>query len=169
MILKLDTKEKKDILELLNMVGPINDQSLVKRANALKKKIEKSMVPIKPRSAKNRGLGRQKEICSMISDLTGIPYNQKDDTCPIHSREAGLNGTDISFRTKEAHDKFPYSIEVKDCNTISLPAWIAQAKENETDEYPWLLFIHSQILDEKDVVVMSLDVFKDLFVKGGKR
>lgn len=165
MVLKLDNKEKKDLIEALRSVKGVKDPALLKRLNSLAKKIEKSMKPIKPRSAKNRGLNQQKRLCEKICSWIGIEFNQSDDTCPVHSRDAGLNGTDIAFRSKEVHDKFPYSIEVKDCNTISLPAWIAQAKENSTDEYPWMLFIHSQVLDEKDIVVMSLKTFEILVKK----
>ena len=169
MVLKLDNKEKKDILFAIKQaISDINqssntDEALLKKLYSLETKIEKSMKKIKPRSAKNKGLQFQKKIACVIGELIGIEASQDDDSL-IQSRLSSQNGTDIILHGI-AKDKFPYSVECKDCSSISLPAWISQAKENETEREKWLLFIHSQILDEKDIVVMSLDSFKNLFLK----
>lgn len=162
MLLKLSTAEKKDLLKLLTDFQFSDD--LMKKRDLLAKKIEKSLKPIKPRSAKNKGLQWQKKCCEFISELTGIEYDQKDDECEIHSRESGLNGTDIVLRG-EAKRRFPFSVECKDCNQILLSQWVEQAKANSTDECPWILFIHSQLFEDKDIVVLGLDTFRKVFKK----
>lgn len=127
------------------------------------KRIERAETPIKPRSAKNKGLEWQKEICSFISGLIGIEYDQKSDDCLIHSRESGLSGTDVVLRGK-AKELFPYSVECKNCKSISLPEWIRQADSN-SDNGNWILFVKSPLLESKKVVVMSMESFEKLFQK----
>ncbi len=154
MVLTLNADEKKKIIALLRSENTKANEKLAKR-------IEKSMQKIKPRSAKQKGLDWQKEICAMISRITGIEYNQQSDDCPIHSRESGLNGTDVILRG-EAKKKFPFCIECKNANAISLPEWIRQAESNCDDLDNWLLFIKSKLLPMHRVVVMPLSKFEIL-------
>lgn len=165
MVLKLDNKEKQDILTAFDLIKDCKNielsESVKKRITSLYKKIQKSMKQIKPRSAKNRGLNFQKKVAQFIGELIGIEATQSDDSL-IQSRLSGQNGTDIILHG-EAKEKFKYSVECKDCNSISLSSWIAQAKQNEEENRPWLLFIHSQLLEDKDIVVMKSDCFKSLF------
>lgn len=167
MVLKLDNKEKQDILTAFDLIKDCKDIELTegtkKRISSLYKKVKKSMQQIKPRSAKNKGLNFQKKIAAYIGSLIGIEASQDDDSL-IQSRLAGQNGTDIILH-KEAKALFPFAVECKDCSSISLPSWIAQAKQNETEKEKFLLFIHSQLLDEKDIVVMSLDTFEQIWRK----
>jgi hypothetical protein len=132
-------------------------------AGKLCKRIERAMTPIKPRSAKNKGLEWQKEVCSFISELTGIEYDQSKDDCLIHSRESGLSGTDVVLRG-EAKEKFPYSVECKNCKSLSIPDWVRQADSN-SDNGNWLLFIKSPAIETKKIVVMSMQEFEKMFKK----
>ena len=151
MILTLSNDEKKHIIRLLQNEDTKASQKLVKR-------IEKSMQKIKPRSAKNKGMEWQKEVCAIISQITGIEYNQQDDNCLIHSRESGLNGVDVILRG-EAKNKFPFCVECKNENKISLPEWTRQAENNCDDLNNWILFVKSPVLPARKVVVIPLDRF----------
>ena len=157
-MLNLNKCEKEKIIRLLKQDGD------TKANNLLIKRIEKSMQAIKPRSAKNKGLDWQKETCSVISEITGIEYEQKSDDCDIHSRESSLNGVDIILRGK-AKKLFPYCIECKNAKNISLAEWARQAESNCDDLDNWLLFIKSPILPMKKVVVMPLSRFKEVAKK----
>jgi len=132
-----------------------------KTADKLIKRIERAKTPIKPRSAKNKGLEWQKEICQVIADITGEEFDQSKDDCNIHSRESGLSGTDIILRGA-AKEKFPYSVECKNCKSISLPMWISQAESN-CDNDNWILFIKSPVITAKKIVCLSLNQFMKLF------
>lgn len=160
MQITLNKEEADFILERLS--GNYCTKTEMNLADKLHKRIERAKTPIKPRSAKNKGMEWQKEICSFISELTGIEYDQSKDDCLIHSRESGLSGTDVILRG-EAKEKFPYSVECKNCKTLSIPEWIRQADSN-ADNGNWLLFVKSPVI--KKVVVLPLETFKDLFKKG---
>lgn len=162
MQINLNKEEADFILEYLdphNFCEPKNEIM----AGKLCKRIDRAKTPIKPRSAKNKGMDWQKEICSFISRLIGIEYDQKSDDCLIHSRESGLSGTDVVLRG-EAKEKFPYSIECKNCKSISLPEWIRQAESNSEDGN-WLLFIKSPAIESKKVVVLSINQFENIYKK----
>ncbi len=154
-MINLNKSEGEKLIELLKKDGETKENvKLIKR-------IEKSLKPIKPRSAKNKGLDWQKEVCSIISNITGIEYNQQSDDCEIHSRESGLNGVDVILRG-EAKKRFPFCIECKNSKTISLPDWVRQAESNCDDLDNWLLCIKSPLLPMKKVVVMAMSRFEDL-------
>ena len=154
MILNLDKGEK---LLLIKALENLPD----KKAEKLKAKIERSLKQIKPRSAKNKGLGWEKECCELISNLTGIEYNQSDDSSLIQARTMGLNGTDVILRG-EARERFPFDIECKSCNSLSVPAWVKQAEDNCTELDNWLLLIKSPVLSCKKIAVLSLSKFMEI-------
>lgn len=156
MIINITEKEKKILLD--NLPENPENKELVK----LKKRIS-NLHKIKTRSAKNKGMEWQKEICHFISELISEPYDQRDDNCNIHSRECGLNGVDIILRNS-AREKFNFAVECKNCNTISLASWIEQAKANATSGN-WILFVKSKILNNEKIVVLSLDSFKKIWEK----
>lgn len=153
-MLNFNKAEKQFLIKLLQ-----KDKS--KTSLKLQKRIENSMKQIKPRSAKNKGAAWQKEIAEFVSRITEIPYNQQDDNCLIHAREMGLSGVDVILRGK-ARELFPYDIECKNCNNISLPEWIRQAENNCTELNNWLLFIKSPAVTAKKIVVLSLSKFEEI-------
>jgi hypothetical protein len=112
------------------------------------------------RSAKAKGRRFQYFLCEKIAELFNTTFSQSDDNCPIHSREMGQHGTDIILRGELAK-LFPYDIECKNCETISLTSWIEQAKANCKKGNNWLLAIKNKKL-KKPVVVMDLEAFLEL-------
>lgn len=124
--------------------------SLLKKMNTAGKRIQIS-------SAKGKGRALQQWVCSKISELTGIPYNQQDDECLIHSREMGQAGTDVILRG-EAGEKFPFSIECKNTESLSLIATIHQAQANTKPDRPWLIVYKAKALNTP-VVVLEWDNF----------
>lgn len=88
-------------------------------------------------SRKSKGRGLQQWVANEISKLTGIPCG-KDEA--IESRGGGQCGTDVRL-SKKALALFPYSVECKNCETWSLPSFIAQAKRNQLPNTDWLVFL----------------------------
>ncbi len=119
-----------------------------------KKSAKKRRITI--RSAKNKGKKFQNWIASQFSELSGIPWGLDLD---IESRQMGMRGTDIIFRGK-AKEMFKYSIEAKNCEQFSLPAWVKQAKDNKQEDTDWLLFITKNHFDK--MVVMDASTFFNL-------
>lgn len=111
---------------------------------------------ITTRSAKNKGARLQKWFAQKISDLTGIPCG-KDEL--IESREMGQAGVDIKL-IGEARKKFPFSVETKNQETWSVPAYIKQAKQNVMLGTDWLLVMQRK--DTNPVVVMDANAFMRL-------
>jgi len=156
MILDLNVAEKDRLLRLASLGLQRCEKPLASDSRLLKK-ISRSMTRIKPRSAKNKGASWQKEMCEMISRITGIPFDQSSDSCDIHSREMGLSGADIIVRGK-ARMLFQFDPECKNCNSLSLPEWVRQAKANAKSGN-WILFVKSPKLEE-NIAILSVTQFE---------
>lgn len=108
---------------------------------------------IKPRSAKNKGMRLQKLVGERISKLIGLPFGPDED---IASRESGQPGTDIRL-SKKARKWFPFSIEAKNQERISIYKAIEQAKSNMYENTDWLVVAKKNHHDP--IVIMDLEVF----------
>ena len=111
-------------------------------------------ISVASRKAKGRKL--QQWFAKKISDLTGIPFG-KDEL--IESREMGQAGVDVKL-IGIAREKFPFSIECKNQESWSVPAYIAQAKQNNMVDTDWLLVMTRQGTDT--VVCMDANAFMRL-------
>jgi len=115
------------------------------------------------RKAKSRRL--QNWTAEQIAVLLECKWG-KD--CTVAPREMGQSGTDVRL-IGEAQTQFPYSVECKNQETWSIPAWIRQAKENQKENTDWLLVCKRN--NEKPVIVMDADAFFRLLKenKDGKK
>lgn len=127
------------------------------------KKFQRAEKKIKVSSAKGKGRNLQYYICRRIAKIFGIEFNQADDNCLVHSREMGQHGTDVIVRGK-LYSKFPYDIECKAHETLSIPEWIKQAKSNCKDGRDWLLVFRKQTLGKEPFVLMEWNTFEKLFL-----
>ena len=108
----------------------------------------------KTRGAKlQKGQRLQKWVCGKISELLGIPYGVDEQ---IASRESGCPGTDIRL-VGEAKRLFPFSVECKNQETWSVPAWIKQAKSNQASGADWLLVIKKNHVNP--IIIMDAESF----------
>lgn len=123
-------------------------------------KLHRSQKRIQISSAKGKGRSLQQNICKRISELIKIEYNQQDDQCLIHSREMGQSGVDIILRG-EAQKRFPFSIECKSTETISLPSWIRQAQSNAQGENNWMVVFKSKQFSEP-ILIMEWKGFENM-------
>lgn len=119
--------------------------------------MEKKKISTKAAKAKGRRL--QQLTAKKISELLDIPCG-KDKL--IESREMGQQGCDVKLYG-EASKRFKFSIESKNCEKWALPAWIEQAKTNQTKDTDWLLIISKN--NYKPIVVLDMDAFFNLCKK----
>jgi len=112
---------------------------------------------MKTSSCKAKGRNFQYWVANKIAELLGVNFNQQDDLCPIHSREMGQSGTDVYIRNKELKEQFPYAIECKNTETVSLYKYIEQAKSNTESGEQWLLFHKKN--RSKPIVIMDAEYF----------
>ena len=122
------------------------------------KSIKKSE-SITTRSAKNKGAKFQNWIAEQISNITGIECGKDKD---IQGREMGQAGCDIKLYGK-AKELFPYNVECKNSKSFSIPAWVEQAKSNQSEGLDWLLFITKNDYDK--LAIMDAEVFFKLCKK----
>ena len=113
-------------------------------------------MPIKTRSAKNKGKKFQNDIAEKISCLLDLPWGK--DEC-IASREIGQPGVDIRL-VSEARKRFPYSVECKRSEKWGIHKYIEQAKSNLLPNTDWLLFCRRN--NESGVVILDINVFFDI-------
>jgi hypothetical protein len=112
---------------------------------------------MKTSSCKAKMRKLQYYFCSLISEATGLPWG-KD--CPIESRPSGQNGTDVRLDDK-ALKLFPFSVECKNQETWSLPAYIKQSQTNQVEGTDWLLVLSK---NEAGMKAMGLEDPKDPIV-----
>lgn len=114
-------------------------------------------------SRKAKGRRLQQWVCEAISKLTGIPWGPD---CEIASREMGQNGVDVRLIGR-AKELFPYSVECKNTEAWSVPAWIEQARKNTMDGTDWLIVAGRNHF--KPVVIIDAEVFFNLLRKVRRR
>lgn len=129
-------------------------------AEGLRKKIRVAGMRITHGSAKGKGRALQQWVCQRIAELVGVPYNQQDDECLIHSREMGQSGTDVVLRGIAAV-RFPYSVECKSSEGMSVQGFVIQASKNVRPGTDWLVVYKCKALDAP-VVIMSWATFASL-------
>lgn len=119
-----------------------------KTEQTLLKRLERAEKPIKASSAKGKGRNFQHWVCQKVADILGLPFNQSDDACLIHSREMGQKGCDVVLRG-EARARFPFDVECKAAERINIAEWIAQARENSRRSgRAWLLVFKKKSIGE---------------------
>lgn len=111
---------------------------------------------IKTSSAKAKGRRLQQWVCEKVSNLLGLSWGPDE---MIASREMGQNSTDVRL-IGEAKERFPYSVECKAQEKMSVPAWVRQAKANELKDTNWLLFTKRN--REKPLVILDAEVFFEI-------
>jgi hypothetical protein len=159
--IKFDKKELDLVIWILKNY-PTTDEDVIK----IIKKLKNANRQIKPSSAKAKGRNLQYLICQKIAEKFNIEYNQSDDNCLIHSREMGQHGTDIILRG-EVYNKFPFDIECKNQENISLIDWIKQSKNNQKENRCWAVIIKNKKLSNP-IICLDFDDFLNLFFKNTK-
>lgn len=138
-----------------------------KECERLIKKFQRAEKKISVSSAKAKGRGLQYWVCDRIAKIFGIEFVQSDDNCLVHSREMGQHGRDVIVRG-ELYNKFPFDIECKSCEMLSVPEWIKQAKDNNEEGRNWLVVFKKHTMGSEPFVIMGWNCFEKLFVKGIK-
>ena len=151
----MDKKDKKCLLKILSELPESKD---IKR---IKKKLQKEIKPIAISSRKSKGREFQKTICQKISSKTNINWGYEDDM-KIQPRLMGQSGVDIILRGK-AKDKFPFAIEAKNQESLSLWNTIEQAVKNQGDYQYWIV-MHKKN-NKSPIAVLDLDDFLDIYFK----
>ena len=135
-----------------------------KYAKKIIQKFERAEKKIKTSSAKGKGRNLQYWVCERIAEMFGIKFVQSDDTCLVHSREMGQHGTDICLRG-ELYNKFPFDVECKAQESLSIPDWVRQARTNTKEGRKWLVVFKKQTIGGEPLVLMDWSTFEELFKK----
>lgn len=110
-----------------------------------------------PATRKAKGREFQKYVAECLQESLGLPPED------VVSRPMGSPGLDIMM-SADAREKFPFGIECKRTEKLSIPAWWAQCYANaeEEDLKPMLVFRRNR---EPALAVMS---FEDLLNMAAK-
>jgi hypothetical protein len=157
--LNLDTKDIELIIEALK------DQKESPRMTSLIRKMKTNMKTIKVSSRKGKGRNLEQWICRKISELIGIPYNPEDDDSLINYRRMGQSGTDIIL-TGKAQKLFPFGVEAKNSEQLSLTEAIQQAQSNTKEPYDWMV-VHKRKTLKEPIVIISWSAFRKLWERKG--
>ena len=104
---------------------------------------------MRPQSAKQKGRLLQQKFRQLLIDLLGL------DEEDLESRPMGSQGEDI-IMGKQSREKFPYSIECKNQETLNVWKSYEQAESNSGDYEP-VVFIKRN--NQKPLVVVDAEYF----------
>tara|TARA_B100000073_G_C23570533_1_gene507939 strand:- start:129 stop:473 length:345 start_codon:yes stop_codon:yes gene_type:complete len=108
-----------------------------------------------PRSRKSKGAAFQKEIREVLLEKFGDKLEPDD----IKTAVMGESGIDIKL-SPAAQRLFPWAVEAKRTEKVSLRAWWDQARANSTEKLKPLLITKQN--RKEPLVVMSLEDFLNL-------
>lgn len=156
--LNIDTADISILIKSLEDCS-LNSEGLSKN-DALLRKLRNNLKTIKISSRKGKGRNLQKFVCSEISEMLSIPYDQSDDQSLIHSREMGQAGCDIVLRGG-ALKRFPFMVECKNSESLNITGTISQAISNTKTGYDWLI-VHKRKTLTEPIVIISWNTFKKI-------
>ena len=104
---------------------------------------------MKPRSAKNKG----KRLQNKVRDLILEKFNSKLEQDDVRSITMGDSGEDILL-SPAARRVFPFSVECKSQEKLSIWSSLEQAEDNSGDHIPLLIFKRNR---SKTYAVLEFD------------
>ena len=104
---------------------------------------------MKPRSAKNKG----KRLQNKVRDLILEKFNSKLEQDDVRSITMGESGEDILL-SPAARRLFPFSVECKSQEKLSIWSSLEQAEDNSGDHIPLLIFKRNR---SKTYAVLEFD------------
>ena len=104
---------------------------------------------MKPRSAKNKG----KRLQNKVRDLILEKFNSKLEPDDVRSITMGESGEDILL-SPAARRMFPFSVECKSQEKLSIWSSLEQADDNSGDHIPLLIFKRNR---SKTYAVLEFD------------
>lgn len=110
---------------------------------------------MKAKIAKQKGRRLQKWVADMIAETCGLDSGY-DDNADVRPRVMGQGGSDI-VKNERARKLFPFSVEVKNCETWKIHDAIKQAKRNTEPGEAWLVIIKRN--HEAPVAVLDAEQF----------
>lgn len=116
---------------------------------------------MKTSSKKAKGRVLQQWVAKKIAKALDVPYHSQDDLCPIKSRGMGQQGADVYITDPALWERFRYAIECKNTETISVYAYIEQAKKHATEGQPWMV-VHKKNR-HKPIVILDAEHFFTLY------
>ncbi|MDD2328976.1 MAG: hypothetical protein PHZ13_11845 [bacterium] len=110
-----------------------------------------------PATRKAKGREFQKYVAECLQESLGLPPED------VVSRPMGSPGLDIML-SENARDRFPYGVECKRTEKLSIPAWWKQCSANAKVEKlnPMLIYRRSH---EEAMLVMRWDDFLEVVRK----
>ena len=127
------------------------------------KKVQTATKPRSSRYGKDKGAQFQKDCADFIAKLFGLEWDNTDDHSPVKTRPMGSAGTDLIFQ-EPLLSLFPYDVECKNVENLSVPATVEQATANVKKGRTWLIFWKRKSFKEP-VVIMSQEAFGKLVRK----
>lgn len=100
-------------------------------------------------------------MAEKVSNLLAIPWGYEDEKL-IQPRIMGQAGVDVVLRG-DARDRFPFDIECKNTEKLTLYSDIEQATKNQSPGRMWLL-VHKKNRSNP-IVIMDAESFFEIMEK----
>jgi len=140
-----------------------NEHYESKTRQKLIKKLIKPVTKIKVSSAKAKGRKLQQWTVLKIAQLFNYKIPSEKDLSVFKNREMGQAGVDVVIKSAKMRRAFPFAIECKNQEQVSLPAWLRQAQANVTDTMPHFMLIIRNKLIPKPVIVIDWSGFEAIW------
>jgi hypothetical protein len=106
---------------------------------------------ISSRSGKNKGAKLQNRIAFILANSFNLTFGKDED---LQGREMGQSGVDIRM-SKDAKKIIPFDIEVKNCETWSVPMWWKQCVNNTSENRMPLLVVSKN--NHEDLAILKIE------------
>ena len=131
--------------------------------SSIVKKVQNAGKKRNSRYSKGKGAFFQKEVADFLAGILGVHWDNTDDNSPINTRTMGSSGVDIIFH-EPLYSQFPYDIECKNAESLSVPATIEQVKANQKEGRDWLIFWKRKSFDSF-IAIMDKNTLAKLLKK----
>jgi len=150
----LTSEDIQAIIDAMEAYPTAEKDCLQPRMRRVIAKITRPVKKIKPSSAKAKGRKLQQWTMLKIAQLLKYKIPAEMDLSAIKSREMGQAGVDVVIKSAKMRKAFPFAIECKNQEQVSLPAWLRQAQANITDTMPhFMLIIHNKLISKPVIVI----------------
>jgi hypothetical protein len=143
---------------IAQLTGRKIPETIPQKANFLK------MIFVKSRSrSAAKGIARnlQNWAAQQIAQVTGLSCGKDEE---IASREMGQTGPDVRM-SRQARERFPFTIECKSGHSWSLPAAIKQAQANLYPDTHWMVVVDRPHIHQDKAIPQVVALDGELFFR----
>lgn len=119
---------------------------------SVRKKVDTALKPRSARYSKGKGASYQLECADKIANLLDVEWDNTNDRSVIKTRTMGSAGVDL-IMLEPVYSSFPFDVEVKNVENLSVPKTVEQAQSNTGEGRFWMIMWKNKMFKDTTVVL----------------